>query len=132
MSEETENIVENTKNTAEKSPVLLEKGEVSEFVKTALLAIFIALLIRSIFFEPFHIPSSSMKPTLLVGDYLFVNKPAYGYSRYSFPFGIAPIEERIWAKEPSRGDVIVFARPGNTNIDYIKRVVGLPGETIQV
>ena len=73
-----------------------------------------------------------MKPTLLVGDYLFVNKPAYGYSRYSFPFGIAPIDQRIWAKEPKRGDVIVFALPTNTGIDYIKRIVALPGDTVIV
>lgn len=120
------------KVTEEDKPVLVEKGEVGEFMKTAILAVAIALVIRSIFLEPFNIPSSSMKPTLLVGDYLFVNKPAYGYSRYSFPFGIAPIEQRIWAAEPKRGDVIVFARPGNTGIDYIKRVVGMPGETVQV
>ena len=115
-----------------KKPVLIEKGEISEFMQTALLAIAIALVIRSIFFEPFNIPSGSMKPTLLIGDYLFVNKPAYGYSRFSFPFGIAPIEERIWSKEPTRGDVIVFALPTQTSINYIKRVIGLPGETIQV
>jgi len=115
-----------------KKPVLIEKGELSEFVKTALVAVFIALVIRSIFFEPFNIPSGSMKPTLLVGDYLFVNKPAYGYSRFSFPFGIAPIDDRIWPKQPERGDVIVFALPTNTSIDYIKRIVALPGETVQV
>lgn len=131
MSKEAENTSQSVAKE-EKEPVLIEKGEVSEFVKTALLAVAIALFIRSVFFEPFHIPSGSMKPTLLVGDYLFVNKPAYGYSRYSFPFGIAPIEERIWAKEPKRGDVIVFALPSNTGTDYIKRVVGLPGDIIQV
>ncbi len=115
-----------------KKPVLVQKGEIGEFVKTALYAILIALFIRSVFFEPFNIPSGSMKPTLLVGDYLFVNKPAYGYSKYSFPFGIAPIEDRIWSTEPQRGDVIVFALPTQTNIDYIKRIVALPGETVQV
>ena len=119
-------------NEQEEKPVLLEKGEISEFVKTALIAVVIALVIRSVFMEPFNIPSSSMKPTLLVGDYLFVNKPAYGYSKYSFPLGIAPIEERIWPTEPKRGDVIVFALPTNASIDYIKRVVGLPGDRIQV
>ncbi len=123
---------EETKDEALEQPVLVPKGEVSEFLKTAAYAILIALVIRSVFFEPFNIPSGSMKPTLLVGDYLFVNKPAYGYSRFSFPFGIAPIEERIWSKEPQRGDVIVFALPTQTNINYIKRVIGLPGETIQV
>lgn len=127
MSDEIE---KNTKSNDE--PVLIEKGEIGEFIKTALIAVFIALIIRSVVLEPYNIPSSSMKPHLLVGDYLFVNKPAYGYSRYSFPFGLAPIEERLFAKEPKRGDVIVFALPTNTRINYIKRVVGLPGETIQV
>ncbi|MGH1404085.1 MAG: signal peptidase I [Alphaproteobacteria bacterium] len=119
-------------NGDEHQPALVDKGELSEFVKTALVAVFVALLIRSILFEPFNIPSSSMKPTLLVGDYLFVNKPAYGYSRYSFPFGIAPIEQRIWAKEPQRGDVIVFALPTETGVNYIKRIIGLPGDRIKV
>ena len=73
-----------------------------------------------------------MKPTLEVGDYLFVHKPSYGYSRHSFPFGIVPIEGRMAAKEPRRGDIIVFKLPTNTRVDYIKRVVGLPGETVQV
>lgn len=133
MSEKVENTMNEAEQEQEKTkPVLLEKGELSEFFKTALIAVFIALIIRSVLFEPFNIPSGSMKPTLLVGDYLFVNKPAYGYSRYSFPFGIAPIEERIWPKEPARGDVIVFALPTNAGIDYIKRVIGLPGDTIQV
>ncbi len=129
--------VENTTHTIDqkgrkREPVLIQKGEISEFVKTALIAVFIALLIRSILFEPFHIPSGSMKPTLKVGDYLFVNKPAYGYSKYSFPFGIAPIDQRIWSAEPKRGDIIVFALPTNTSIDYIKRIVALPGDTVMV
>jgi len=133
MSEKVENTMGEQGQEEEKSkPVLLEKGELSEFVKTALVAVFIALVIRSVFFEPFNIPSGSMKPTLLIGDYLFVNKPAYGYSRFSFPFGIAPIEERIWAKEPLRGDIVVFALPTNSGVDYIKRVIGLPGDTVQV
>ena len=133
MSEKVENTMSEAEQEEKKSkPVLLEKGELSEFVKTALIAVVIALIIRSVFFEPFNIPSGSMKPTLLVGDYLFVNKPAYGYSKYSFPFAIAPIEGRIWAKEPQRGDVVVFALPTNSGIDYIKRVIGLPGDEIQV
>lgn len=132
MSEKVENTVSQDEQENKKKPVLLEKGEISEFVKTALIAVTIALIIRSIFLEPFNIPSGSMKPTLLVGDYLFVNKPAYGYSRFSFPFGIAPIENRIWQAEPQRGDVIVFALPTNTSIDYIKRVIGLPGDELQV
>lgn len=133
MSENTDKInVEAKLENSQKKPVLIQKGEVSEFLKTAVFAIIIALFIRSVFFEPFNIPSGSMKPTLLVGDYLFVNKPAYGYSKYSFPLGIAPIEQRIWPAEPQRGDVIVFALPTNSSIDYIKRIVALPGETVQV
>lgn len=115
-----------------KAPPLNAKEELAEFFKTAMIAIALAVLIRTFFFEPFNIPSGSMKPTLLVGDYLFVQKPAYGYSRYSFPFGLAPIEGRIWDKEPQRGDVIVFKLPSNPRVDYIKRVIGLPGDTIQM
>ena len=111
---------------------LLEKGEISEFAKTAAVAVVIALIIRCVLFEPFNIPSGSMKPTLEVGDYLFVNKPAYGYSRFSFPFGIAPIEGRLWKKSPQRGDVVVFALPTSTSTSFIKRVIGLPGDNIQV
>lgn len=108
------------------------KEELGEFFKTALIAVLLALLIRTFLYEPFNIPSGSMKPTLQVGDYLFVNKPAYGFSRYSFPFGFAPIEGRVWGSEPQRGDVIVFKLPTNTFVDYIKRVVALPGDTVQV
>lgn len=133
MSEETEIKADDLPQSGtEKKPVLMEKGEIGELARTAFWAIFAALIIRSVFLEPFSIPSSSMKPTLLIGDYLFVNKPAYGYSRFSFPFGIAPIEERIWPADPKRGDVIVFRQPTDTNTNYIKRLVGLPGETIQV
>ena len=113
-------------------PPLTTKEEWTEFAKTAFVAILLALIIRTFFFEPFNIPSGSMKPTLQVGDYLFVSKPAYGYSRYSFPFGFAPIDGRVWEKEPQRGDVIVFKLPSNPSIDYIKRVIGLPGDKIQV
>lgn len=115
-----------------RTPPLNAKEELSEFFRTAVIAVVLALLIRSLFYEPFNIPSGSMKPTLEVGDYIFVSKPTYGYSRYSFPFGIAPIEGRIWAKEPQRGDVIVFKLPSNTHVDYIKRVIGLPGDKIQM
>lgn len=110
------------------------REEWAEFLKTAVVAIILALIIRTFFLEPFNIPSSSMKPTLLVGDYLFVSKPAYGYSRHSFPFSFAPIEGRIWdgGREPRRGDVIVFKLPTNTSIDYIKRIIGMPGDTVQV
>lgn len=116
----------------EKAPPLTAKEELSEFFKTALIAVVLALIIRTFLFEPFNIPSGSMKPTLLVGDYLFVSKPAYGYSRYSFPFGLAPIEGRVWEKEPQRGDVVVFKLPSNPSVDYIKRLIGLPGDEIQM
>lgn len=115
-----------------KEAPLNAKEEAAEFFKTAVIAILLAVIIRSFLFEPFNIPSGSMKPTLLVGDYLFVQKPAYGYSKYSFPFGLAPIEGRMWAKEPKRGDVVVFKLPTNPNIDYIKRVIGMPGDTVQM
>ncbi|MCF8496152.1 MAG: signal peptidase I [Alphaproteobacteria bacterium] len=117
---------------APRKPPLTAKEELGDFFRTALLAILLAVFIRSFFYEPFNIPSGSMRPTLEVGDYLFVQKPAYGYSRYSFPFGFAPIRGRIWAAEPARGDVIVFKLPSNPYVDYIKRVVALPGETVQV
>lgn len=101
-------------------------------VKTLLIAGVIAIGFRSIIAEPFNIPSGSMIPTLLVGDYLFVSKYSYGYSRYSFPFGIVPIDGRLLEDTPQRGDVAVFRLPSNTSVDYIKRVVGLPGDKVQV
>ena len=103
-----------------------------ENVKVIVTAGLIALSIRSLAFEPFHIPSSSMEPTLLVGDYIFVSKYSYGYSRYSFPFSPKIIKNRIFLKAPKRGDVVVFRLPKDPSIDYIKRVVGLPGDKIQV
>ena len=109
-----------------------EKIYFKELVKTLFVAGSIAIIFRSIFFEPFNIPSGSMIPTLLVGDYLFVSKYSYGYSKYSFPFGIIPISERILEKHPKRGDVIVFRKPGDESIDYIKRLIALPNDTVQV
>ncbi len=107
-------------------------GGIRETVKTIVYAVGIALLIRTLLFEPFNIPSGSMKPTLLVGDYLFVSKYAYGYSRYSLPFSLPLFEGRIFASLPKRGDVVVFKLPSDNTTDYIKRVVGLPGDRIQV
>lgn len=107
-------------------------GGFSELVRTLVIAGLIAVGFRSLIAEPFNIPSGSMIPTLLVGDYLFVSKFSYGYSRYSFPFGIAPIEGRLAEGMPQRGDVVVFRLPADTSVDYIKRVVGLPGDEIQV
>lgn len=102
-----------------------------DWVKTVAWALVIAGTLRTLFFQPFWIPSESMKDTLLIGDFLFVNKMAYGYSRYSCPFSACPIEGRIWAGEPERGDVVVFRHPVNGS-DFIKRLIGLPGDTIQM
>ena len=108
------------------------KNSIKELSKTLLIAGSIAIFFRSIFFEPFNIPSGSMIPTLLVGDYLFVSKYSYGYSKYSFPFGLVPIIDRVLYNSPQRGDVIVFRKPGDETIDYIKRLVALPNDTVQV
>jgi len=118
-------------NKQDQAPPLNAQEEWIETIKTAFIAVIFALIIRTFLYEPFNIPSSSMKPTLDVGDYLFVHKPSYGYSRYSFPFGLAPIKGRIWDEEPERGDVIVFWND-KTGQNYIKRLIGLPGETVQV
>ena len=106
----------------------------AETVKTVVYAVVIALVIRTFLFEPFNIPSGSMIPTLLVGDYLFVSKYSYGYSRYSLPFGmpLIPGPGRAWFSNPERGDVAVFKLPADNRTDYIKRIVGLPGDTIQL
>lgn len=102
-----------------------------ETVKTIVYALLIAGVFRTLFFQPFWIPSGSMKDTLLIGDFLFVNKMAYGYSSYSCPFSMCPIPERLFGSEPERGDVVVFRHPQNGQ-DFIKRVVGLPGDTVQM
>ena len=109
-----------------------DKDEWSELAKTLVLALLLALVIRTLFYEPFNIPSGSMKPNLLVGDYLFVSKPSYGYSQYSFPFGMAEYEGRIMETTPDRGDIIVFRKPSDTSIDYIKRLIGMPGDKIML
>lgn len=103
------------------------------FLKTLILALVCAGFVRSFFYEPFHIPSSSMKPGLLIGDYIFVSKASYGYSKYSFPFSLNLFEGRIGSKDrPQRGDVVVFRLPSDPSINYIKRVIGLPGDKIQM
>ena len=101
-------------------------------VKTLVYAVLIALVFRTVLAEPFNIPSGSMIPTLLVGDYLFVTKYSYGYSKHSFPFSPPLFEGRIFEKQPKRGDVVVFKLPSDNTTDYIKRLVGLPGDRIQV
>ncbi len=103
-----------------------------ETLLTLLYAIVIAVGIRTLMFEPFNIPSGSMIPTLLVGDYLFVSKFSYGYSKHSFPFSMGPFEGRIFKTDPERGDVIVFKLPTDNKTDYIKRLIGLPGDTIRM
>ena len=102
-----------------------------ENLKTLFYALIIAVFIRSIFIQPFYIPSSSMEPTLLVGDRLFVTKYSYGYSKHSFPFSPPLFSGRLIYKEPARGDVVVFKTPSDNRTDYIKRLIGKPGDTIQ-
>ena len=109
----------------------LDKNFFSENIKTLIYALIIAIIIRSLFVQPFYIPSSSMEPTLLVGDRLFVTKYSYGYSKHSFPFSPPILSKRIMFKEPDRGDVIVFKTPADNRTDYIKRLIGLPGDKIQ-
>ena len=109
-----------------------KKGGLKDSILTIFYAALIALSIRSFAYEPFSIPSGSMIPTLLVGDYLFVSKFSYGYSRFSLPFSLPILPKRVLFSEPERGDVAVFRLPSDTDKDYIKRLVGLPGDTIQV
>jgi len=103
-------------------------------VPLAIAVLLSPLLIRTFLFQPFNIPAGSMKPTLLVGDYMFVSKYSYGYNRYSFPFSppLALISGRVFASEPERGDVVVFRLPKDPSTDYVKRVIGLPGDRIQM
>ncbi|HEY3912497.1 MAG TPA: signal peptidase I [Stellaceae bacterium] len=108
------------------------RGGVVETIKTVVYAVLIALVVRTVAYEPFNIPSGSMIPTLLVGDYLFVSKFSYGYSRFSLPFGLPLFSGRIFFHPPERGDVVVFKLPTDEMTDYIKRVIGLPGDTVQM
>jgi signal peptidase I len=108
------------------------KTSIKDTVRVIIHALILALLVRIFLFQPFNIPSGSMIPTLLIGDYLFVSKYSYGYSRYSFPFGLNLFSGRVWTKQPDRGDVVVFKLPRDNETDYIKRVIGLPGDEIQM
>jgi len=108
------------------------KGGMRDTVRVIIHALLLALIVRVFLFQPFNIPSGSMIPTLLIGDYLFVSKYSYGYSRYSFPFGLNLFSGRVWATDPERGDVVVFKLPRDNETDYIKRVIGLPGDEIQM
>jgi len=109
-----------------------ERGATSETIRVIIHALILAVFVRLFLFQPFNIPSGSMKSTLLVGDYLFVSKYSYGYSKYSFPFGFNYFNGRVWKGTPERGDVAVFRLPTNPAVDYIKRVIGLPGDRIQM
>ena len=108
-----------------------DKNFIIENTKTLFYALIIALFIRSLFLQPFYIPSSSMEPNLLVGDRLFVTKYSYGYSKHSFPFSPPIFKGRFFFNEPNRGDVVVFKTPADNRTDYIKRLIGLPGDKIQ-
>ena len=102
-----------------------------ENLKTLFFALTIAIIIRSLFFQPFYIPSSSMEPTLLIGDRIFVKKYAYGYSKHSFPFSPPFFSGRFFNQKPSYGDLVVFKTPADNRTDYIKRLIGMPGDTLQ-
>ncbi len=106
-------------------------NSISENVKTIIGALIIAIIIRSFIFQPFYIPSSSMEPTLLIGDRIFVSKYTYGFSKHSFPFSPKLFNKRIFYKKPQQGDPVVFKTPADNRTDYIKRLIGLPGDEIQ-
>jgi signal peptidase I len=108
------------------------EGGILEFFKIILHAVIIAVVVRTLLFQPFNIPSGSLIPTLLIGDYIFVSKYSYGYSKYSIPFSPNLFQGRIWSAPPQRGDIAVFKTPKDNSTDYIKRVIGLPGDRIQM
>ncbi len=114
--------VENKKN----------EGWLTSWPSLILFCIVLPIAFRSVFYTPFHIPSGSMKPTLLIGDYLFASKFTYGYSKYSFPFAIKFFDNREESTGPERGDIVIFRPPPAPSVDFIKRVIGLPGDTVQV
>jgi signal peptidase I len=110
---------------------MLDKKFFTENIKTLFYALIIAVIIRSFLIQPFYIPSSSMEPNLLVGDRLFVTKYSYGYSKHSFPFSPPVFNGRLFSSQPDRGDVVVFKTPADNRTDYIKRIIGLPGDQVQ-
>jgi signal peptidase I len=123
---------ESMSDTAPSAAKRSEQGGLGETIIVILQALAIALVVRTFLFQPFNIPSGSMIPTLEIGDYLFVSKYSYGYSRYSFPFGLPAFQGRILGSAPKRGDVVVFKLPRDNETDYIKRVIGLPGDKIEM
>ena len=110
---------------------MLNKKNIIENIKTLFYALVIAVIIRSLIIQPFYIPSSSMEPSLLVGDRIFVTKYSYGYSKHSFPFSPPIFKGRILSNKPERGDIVVFKTPADNRTDYIKRLIGLPGDQVQ-
>lgn len=118
---------ESTSPPLPKRPYLL-----AEVAKTLLYALAIVLAVRTFLWQPFNIPSASMVDTLLVGDYVWVSKYAYGYSYHSLPLSPPLFSGRIWGAQPQRGDIVVFKLPSDTRIDYIKRVIGLPGDRVEI
>lgn len=119
------------RSQSERTPAPVEEGGWRELLRICLHAVLLALVVRTFFFQPFNIPSGSMKSTLLVGDYLFVSKLSYGYSKHSF-YSLPLFEGRVFQSEPKRGDVAVFKLPTDNATDYIKRVIGMPGDEIIV
>ncbi len=107
-------------------------SKIFDNIKTLIIALIIAVLIRSLFFQPFYIPSSSMEPTLLVGDRIFVSKYTYGYSKHSFPFSPPVLNKRVFSSKPEYGDLVVFKTPSDNRTDFIKRLIGFPGDEIQI
>ncbi|MCB1385742.1 MAG: signal peptidase I [Nitratireductor sp.] len=119
-------------NSVTQNSTRKKEGGLGETVSIVIQALLLALVVRTLLFQPFTIPSGSMEPTLLIGDYLFVSKYSYGYSKYSLPFSPDLFDGRIWEGAPQRGQIAVFRLPTNPSIDYIKRVIGLPGDRVQV
>ncbi len=111
--------------------LLIKMNKFIDNLKTLIIALIIAIIIRSFLFQPFYIPSSSMEPNLLVGDRIFVSKYSYGYSKHSFPFSPPIFKNRILKKMPNYGDLVVFKTPSDNRTDYIKRLIGFPGDQIQ-
>jgi len=125
-------VSDNAKHTMGGTVKKKEEEGLWETIKVIIQALLIAVVVRTVLFQPFNIPSGSLIPTLLIGDYLFVSKYAYGYSKHSIPFSPPLFSGRIFGSEPKRGDIVVFKLPKDNSTDYIKRVVGLPGDRIQV
>ena len=114
------------------SPPAAHAWAIAKDFKAVAIALILFLLIRTLVFQPFTVPSDSMEPTLRIGDYLIVSKASYGWSRHSLPFSLAPFHGRIFARQPHRGDVVVFKLPRDGHSDYVKRLIGLPGDRIQL